>query len=414
MAGISSTGNPTHGRTARTFVGLRKILFAGGAAILFASVASGADVAGTARLIRERRAHTATAIGNGKILVAGGLNLSGAIPDVEIFDSATGTFTAAARLLTPRAEHTATRLADGRVLLIGGRGTEPLVSTELYDASRNVFSSGPSLNSPRFGHTATLLPDGRIVVIGGNAEGTAEIFDPRANTFSALPCHLSEPRSFHAAVRLLDGSILIAGGINREGATLKSAEILHPDTLECEPIGTMFAARSRFMLRLLSDGKVQAIGGDSDSTMELFNPAGYFSSLVHLARATQFSSAAMRSAGRVALIGAGAPTILESEAATVGSRGIVRPVQNLLDRVGHSITEIPEANQAIVAGGASSAGRYQSVAVMFESSSATVTTDQTDYAPGETVVITGTGWLPGETVYPEHPPRHQRPAGHGA
>src|SRR2546426_3158045 len=29
---------------------------------------------------------------------------------------------------------------------------------------------------------------------------------------------------------------------------------------------------------------------------------------------------------------------------------------------------------------------------------ASVTTDKTDYVPGETVVITGTGWAPGETV----------------
>jgi hypothetical protein len=156
------------------------------AAILFAGVASAADVVGTARLIRERRSHTATSIGGGKILVAGGQNLSGPLADVEIFDATTGTFTVAARLLTPRAEHTATRLADGRVFLIGGRGGEPLTSTEFYDATRNVFSSGPSLNSPRFGHTATLLPDGRLVVIGGNAAGTAEIFDPRANTFTSL------------------------------------------------------------------------------------------------------------------------------------------------------------------------------------------------------------------------------------
>ena len=30
--------------------------------------------------------------------------------------------------------------------------------------------------------------------------------------------------------------------------------------------------------------------------------------------------------------------------------------------------------------------------------SATVSTNKTDYAPGETVIITGTGWSPGETV----------------
>ena len=96
--------------------------------------------------------------------------------------------------------------------------------------------------------------------IGGNAAGTAEIFDPVANTFTALPCHLSEPRSFHAAIRLRDGSILVAGGLDREGTTLRSAEILHPDTLECERIGTMFAPRAHFTMRMLPDGKVQAIG----------------------------------------------------------------------------------------------------------------------------------------------------------
>ncbi len=46
----------------------------------------------------------------------------------------------------------------------------------------------------------------------------------------------------------------------------------------------------------------------------------------------------------------------------------------------------------------SSSGRYQQTAVLFDASSATVTTDKTDYAPGQTVTITGTGWLPGETV----------------
>ncbi len=37
-------------------------------------------------------------------------------------------------------------------------------------------------------------------------------------------------------------------------------------------------------------------------------------------------------------------------------------------------------------------------AISTVASAATVTTDKPDYAPGEVVVITGTGWLPGETV----------------
>ncbi len=33
-----------------------------------------------------------------------------------------------------------------------------------------------------------------------------------------------------------------------------------------------------------------------------------------------------------------------------------------------------------------------------QTTTATVTTDKADYMPGEYVTITGTGWLPGETV----------------
>src|SRR5437016_2381348 len=37
-------------------------------------------------------------------------------------------------------------------------------------------------------------------------------------------------------------------------------------------------------------------------------------------------------------------------------------------------------------------------ALALPASAATVATDKPDYAPGETVVITGSGWEPGETV----------------
>ena len=357
------------------------------------------DIAGTTSLRVERRGHAATALPGGKVLITGGENRAGLVPESEIYDPQTRTFTVAARTLEARSEHTASLLADGRILIVGGRGRDgALASTESYSPASGTFSSGPVLNQARFGQSATPLADGRIVVIGGDAEGTAEVFDPRARTFTSLPCRLTDSRSFHAAVRLADGSILIAGGIARDGAPLRSAEVLHPDTLNCQPVSMMHVARSRFTLRLLPDGKVQAIGGDTDRTMELFNPAGYFSSLVHLAGTANSESAALRTSGRVAIIGPSAPSLLDEEAPLVGGRGLPRIVQNLLDRSDYSMTEIPETGEAIAAGGVSSSGRFQSVAVLFESSSATVTTDKTDYAPGDTVVITGSGWLPGETV----------------
>jgi len=80
------------------------------------------------------------------------------------------------------------------------------------------------------------------------------------------------------------------------------------------------------------------------------------------------------------------------------AREIERPVADLLDRGGHSLTEMPRAGQALAVGGVNASGQLQAAAIVFSASGATITTDQTNYAPGQTVVITGAGWKRGETV----------------
>ena len=70
----------------------------------------------------------------------------------------------------------------------------------------------------------------------------------------------------------------------------------------------------------------------------------------------------------------------------------------LLDRADQSITELPSRNQALVAGGINSAGQILNSATLVKSSSASITTDKTDYAPGEIVTITGSGFQPNEQV----------------
>jgi len=65
--------------------------------------------------------HTATLLANGKVLIAGGDNAtSTAIQTAELYDPATGLFTAAGSMTSGRTEHTATLLANGKVLMIGG------------------------------------------------------------------------------------------------------------------------------------------------------------------------------------------------------------------------------------------------------------------------------------------------------
>src|SRR5207247_487220 len=77
--------------------------------------------------------HTANRLSDGTVLIAGGTGDGGLpVAAAQLFDPATGAFTALDPLSTPRARHTATLLRDGRVVLVGGTdGVEPLASLEV-------------------------------------------------------------------------------------------------------------------------------------------------------------------------------------------------------------------------------------------------------------------------------------------
>ena len=122
-----------------------------------------------------------------------------------------------------RAGHTATLLSDGRVLIAGGRsgyGGEEENTAELFDPRTNSFTKLEDLTGSRIYHSATLLRDGTVLLAGGrdeiNATATAEAFDPAAETFTRVG--ESAGRRFgHVAALLPDGRVLIIGGLTDIG-----------------------------------------------------------------------------------------------------------------------------------------------------------------------------------------------------
>src|SRR2546430_14837481 len=69
----------------------------------------------------KRESHTATLLQNGMVLVAGGVDCCGTVyASAELYDPASGTWTATGSLNTERAGHTATLLQNGFVLVAGG------------------------------------------------------------------------------------------------------------------------------------------------------------------------------------------------------------------------------------------------------------------------------------------------------
>ena len=99
-----------------------------------------------------------------------------------------------------RSGHTVTRLLDGRLLVTGGverTGASARDDAFLLDPVSFVATPIPNrMNVGRTGHTATRLPNGKVLILGGTrADGsrtlsdlvqTAELYDPATTRFSFL------------------------------------------------------------------------------------------------------------------------------------------------------------------------------------------------------------------------------------
>jgi N-acetylneuraminic acid mutarotase len=240
-----------------------------------------------------RAFHTATRLLDGRVLVAGGVDGAGSpTSSAEIYDPATNSFAPTGSMGSARTGHTTSLLPNGKVYVTGGvtilDGSNLLAtiastqnSTEIWDPATGLWSAGPNMSSRRVGHVAESLADGKVLLHGGvtvtflfglpipSFSSTAQRYDPGSNTYVATSS-ASVVRAFHRANRLGDGRVLVLGGVNGDLVTqtfipLASCEVYDPVTNVWIPAASMANARSLHTSQLLPDGRVVAVGGAQGS-----------------------------------------------------------------------------------------------------------------------------------------------------
>ena len=266
---------------------------------------------------------SATRLATGQILLAGGVSSSTDWRRADFVDERTGAVTPAGTLSVVRVEHAAVRLADGRVLVTGGHSAGEQArlgvsdSAEIWEPATGTFRRLPRpMTIARAGHSATLLPDGRVLIAGGYSTAAgyvfAEIFDPRDESFSALP-DVQPLRALHAALPSDDGRVLLLGGEtvvpgDEEPLPMSSVLRFDPATGRFTRLPALTMPRTMVRAALLPDGRALLFGGQHGlegyaETAELYDPALGGRLMAALDGERALHTVTRLASGRVAVIG---------------------------------------------------------------------------------------------------------------
>jgi hypothetical protein len=186
----------------------------------------------TVTMSQPRIFHAAGRGSGNLVLVAGGQSTTGVHQTTEVYNpsaGAAGSFGAGADLVEPRTLANMTRLGNGLLLISGGLNTIGTPSSasagverySLGDAAPGEVAMAPvgsRLVSARYRHQAVILSDSQQVLIVG---GLSDAGFTRTNAERISDASPTEDlanaggRVYHDVVRLLSGDVLQVGGVNR-------------------------------------------------------------------------------------------------------------------------------------------------------------------------------------------------------
>lgn len=321
-----------------------------------------------------RYSHEATLLEDGRVLITGGY-AEDTLDTAVIYEPGPARFVRASGPMTsPRYRHRATRLPDGRVLLTGGRAltTDALNTAEVFDPATGLFTATATFAIPRDDHSVALLPSGEVLLAAGfnrtsGSLDNAEIYSSALDGARRIS-NLRAEGGARAIVELLDGRFLIAGG--HRGAEVREAEIFDPADESFTATGNMVRGVLRTAHVRLADGRVFFAGGSTVNVLndlgQIYDPAsGLFATTTGtMSVASQSRTGNLLPDGRVLVAGG-----FDADGSILGAE-IFDPNTELFGPAGpgfrprsnHSATTLADGRVLIV-GGTDSQGRLDSAQI---------------------------------------------------
>jgi hypothetical protein len=281
------------------------------------------------------RGATVTALANGRVLIAGGLDGTDTPVNTAILCDASGLCvrkTGAAGMVSARAFHSAVKVGGtapnnaGKVLLAGGYTAvgpaTPIAFAEFYDPATDTFGSTTAITGARARHVAVLLADGRNVLIAGGTSGASDLSSAIKYDAGAAPPvaasispAMAQPRASFTATLLVNGNVLIAGGKTGD----LTAELFDPagagafSPTGALPTGEDKRSHTAVLIGgasansgkvLISGGVTGAGNGTASATQFLYSPgSGTFASAAPMATARSSHAAISLSTDSVLVCG---------------------------------------------------------------------------------------------------------------
>jgi hypothetical protein len=200
----------------------------------------------------------------GGLLVAGGhIDIALGLPNSNLFDFRTNTWTAGADMAQGRWYPTATTLSNGEVLVIAG--TDQVGATVTIPEVRTTSGAWRQLTAaprPLAYYPRDFLAPNGSVFYAGHLQQTYYLNTSGTGSWTFVANRVVADRSWGAAVMYRPGKVLYVGGGSPPTATAEVIDLNQPAPA-WRLVGSMANPRRQLNLTIMPDGRVLATGGTS-------------------------------------------------------------------------------------------------------------------------------------------------------